>query len=377
MAMKQLYQNDPRWKDTLLGHGKSETIGEFGCLLTSMAMVVNHFGGDETVASFNEKMRNGNGFANQWIRPAMISAVHPGVKYEKRVECSNQSAPMDEIDAALEAGSLVVVMLDGSPRPGVQGHWVVLHEKQGDDYLIWDPWHSEGAPDTLKERYGHGAPAEIIEDVIWYSGPQVEAKDQAKREPAPKPKPAPPAAPSKPTKPTGKPAAAADESFIVQPLVDGLKMRRQPEIVSGNIIKELKRSARLTPVEPVSSAQAKLGEHGQWMHVRDDEGDEGHVAAWYVTPLHDPVLGVRKEGAGDEDTTTKLAVKTTTEDVAFRKQPQISDATLIERVPLRTVFEVVEPGNPAQRIGVHGEWLKVKASDGTVGYVAAWYVEKA
>ena len=70
-------------------------------------------------------------------------------------------------------------------------------------------------------------------------------------------------------------------------------------------------------------------------------------------------------------------VKTTTEDVAFRKRPQVSDATLIERVPYPTEFEVIESGKPEQKIGVHGEWLKVKASGGTEGYVAAWYVVKA
>ena len=119
MPEKQLYQNDPRWKDTILGHGAAETIGMYGCLLTSLAMVANHFGGDETVASFNEKMKQNNGFQDQWIRPAMISAVYPNVRYQKRAQCANQAAPLDKIDAALQAGSLVVIMVDRSPAAGV------------------------------------------------------------------------------------------------------------------------------------------------------------------------------------------------------------------------------------------------------------------
>ena len=72
MAEMQLYQNDPRWKDKVLGNGTSETIGVFGCLLTSVAMVANHFGGNETVASFNNKMKQAGGFQNQWSNHGII-----------------------------------------------------------------------------------------------------------------------------------------------------------------------------------------------------------------------------------------------------------------------------------------------------------------
>jgi len=35
----------------------------------------------------------------------------------------------------------------------------------------------------------------------------------------------------------------------------------------------------------------------------------------------------------------------------------------------------VDP-DTASKIGQQNQWLKVKASDGTEGYVAAWYVAK-
>jgi len=361
MAEKQLYQNDPRWKDQILGHGASETIGAYGCLLTSMAMVANHFGGDETVASFNKKMKQKGGFQVQWIKPAMISSVYPNVKYQKRVQCSNQTAPLGEIDAALEAGSLVVVMVDRSPAPGIQGHWVVLHRKQGDDYLIWDPWEKKGAPDTLTGRYSHGTPAEIIQDVIWFGG---EPSPKAVEKPAPKTTPA--------------PAADSGKPLVVHPLVDGLKMRRQPQIGPSNIIKQLPTSAKLMALDPAGSARAKIGQHGEWMRVRDIEEDEGYVAAWYVTPTADPFLGVQKKEEANKPTPpTKLVVKTTTEDVALRTQPQVADKTLIERLPFPTELLVTESGDAAQKIGVYDQWLHVRTLDGTKGYVAAWYVVKA
>jgi hypothetical protein len=377
MAEKQLYQNDPRWKDKVLGNGTSETIGVFGCLLTSVAMVANHFGGNETVVSFNDKMKQSGGFQNQWIRPAMISSVYPDIKYQKRIKCSGQAAPLGEIDAALDAGSLVVVMVDRSPSPGIQGHWVVLHQKQGNDYLIWDPWKSEGAPETLRGRYSHGAPADIIQDIILFGG-KPSAKAKAKQ-PAPKTTPAQPVARAKPTpaQPVAraKPAPATGKPMVVHPLVDGLKMRRQPQITASNIVKQLPVSAKLKVLDEAD--KEKLGQHGAWMHVRDIEEDEGYVAAWYVTRVDDPVMGVHKERKVEDKPTppTKLVVKTTTEDVALRTQPQVSDATLIERMPFPTELLVTNPDDAA-KIGVYNEWLQVKTLDGKEGYVAAWYVVK-
>lgn len=360
----ELYQNDPRWKDTVLGNGQSETIGMYGCLLTSLAMVANHFGGNETVATFNDKMKSNNGFMNQWIKPAMISAVYPNIKYQKRAQCENQPAPLAEIDAGLQAGSLVVVMIDRSPGPGIQGHWIVLHKKQGDDYAIWDPWNTPGASKTLHGRYSHGAPADIIQDVIWFGGgtlklPQAEEKGTT------------PPAPSPSAKPKSK-------SGVVTPNVDGLKMRSQPKIAAGNIVKQLSRSNKLKILEETD--KAKVGQHGQWLHVRDIEGDEGYVAAWYVTPTDDPFLGVTKkdeEEAGEKPTPpSKLVVKTTTEGVAFRTKPQVAPDTLIERLPLASELVVTEAGAEG-KIGVHGQWLQVQDIEGDKGYVAAWYVTSA
>ncbi|OQY20749.1 MAG: hypothetical protein B6I34_08460 [Anaerolineaceae bacterium 4572_32.1] len=354
---EELHQNDPRWKDIILGNGEpGDTIGKYGCLLTSLTMVANHFGGNETVASFNEKMKQNNGFMNQWIRPAVISAIYPNIKYQKRVQCENQPAPLAEIDAGLAAGSLIIVMIDRSPRAGIQNHWIVLHEKVGDDdYAIWDPWNSPGAAKTLHGRYGHGTPGEIVQEVIWFGGGTLELPQADEG-----------AGPAKP----------ARKSEVVTPNVDGLKMRRQPKIAVGNIVKQLSRSNKLKILDVAD--RAKIGQHGQWLHVRDIEGNEGYVAAWYVTPTDDPFLGVVKkdeEEAGKPTPPSKLVVKTTTEGVAFRTQPRTGDDTLIERLPLASELLVTESGAES-KIGVHGEWLKVKTLDDE-GYVAAWYVVPA
>jgi SH3-like domain-containing protein len=131
-------------------------------------------------------------------------------------------------------------------------------------------------------------------------------------------------------------------------------------------------------VRPAAGARAKIGQHDEWMHVRDIEGDEGYVAAWYVTPVDDPSLGVQKEVEEADRPTprTKLVVKTTTEDVALRTQPQVAEETLVKRLPHPSELLVIESGDAEQKIGIYDQWLQVRALDGTEGYVAAWYATR-
>jgi hypothetical protein len=70
-----------------------------------------------------------------------------------------------------------------------------------------------------------------------------------------------------------------------------------------------------------------------------------------------------------------LKVKATAEGIALRKQPIVSDSTLIKRLPLGTEFTVTEP-NAEGKIGMNDQWLKVKDPTGTEGVVAAWFVAR-
>ncbi|MBL1130172.1 MAG: hypothetical protein HND44_17090, partial [Chloroflexi bacterium] len=198
MAEVQYYQNDPRWKDIKIGTDQYMTIGMVGCLLTSMTMVMNHFGANETPLTLNQKMIGSGGYNGAWIKSASVPGQFPalGVKRQRYVECKNPiPAPMADIDMGLAAGSLVVVQVDREDDRAFEeedGHWVVLTKKVGDDYQMWDPWQKQGAPETLVGRYGFGnkRPEEIIQKVIWHgTGDLPKAED----------KPAVPAAPAAPT----------------------------------------------------------------------------------------------------------------------------------------------------------------------------------
>jgi hypothetical protein len=78
------------------------------------------------------------------------------------------------------------------------------------------------------------------------------------------------------------PPIPGNDKLVVRTLVDGLNMRAQPQISADNVVKLLPRDGELLVLEPPSAALPKLGVEGQWLNVRDIEGDTGFVAAWYL-----------------------------------------------------------------------------------------------
>lgn len=354
--IQPLSQMDPRWKENKLGQDQNATIGKYGCLLTSMAMVANAFGNNETPASLNDKMKAVGGFQGALIIPALAPNALPGLKYLKYIKCHNQLAPMGEIDATLVAGRAVIVEVDYSPAAGMQNHWLVLYGKKGDDYLLRDPWPypAEAKEVLLTSRYGFaGTPAKIITGAIWYDGT---------------PKGQPPVQPPQP-----KPIPAA--GFAVYASADALALRRQPFVAADNLIKRVTAQTKLFVLEPEAAARQKIGQFNQWLQVQEaGEGYEGYVAAWYVAAASQPVPTPAPVPAPPQKP-SGLVVYASEEALALRTQPVISDATLIKRVPLNAEFSVLDAADQArQKIGGQNQWLKVRDIEGDEGYVAAWFV---
>lgn len=375
MANIPLYQNDPRWKDTVMGFGSTETIGNLGCLLTSLTMVGNYYGGNETPVTFNSKMKQVEGFQGPWVRAFKISSVFPNVKYQKRARSTDQKAPIDLIDAALKAGSLPVVQVDYSPAAGVQSHWIVLYKKQGDDYLMWDPYNSPEKPNTLNGRFGFGGtPTEIIQDtIIFGKGDLVlpTAEEAPPKKTTSTKKQAPRTTTQTSTATTTSSTSSSDK-LVVEPTVSSLTLRRQPSTAGGSVIKYLKRTDDLLVLEASTTAKSKIGQRNQWLKVKDIEGNEGYVAAWYVTPSDDPAFGVQEATENKPTPTSQLVVKTTGNGVSLRTQPRISNQTLIKYLPFGTELKVID--KDPSKIGKSGQWLNVQTIDGRSGYIAAWYV---
>ncbi len=372
MAEKPYYQNDKKWENQKIGTSDSFTIGQVGCLLTSLAMVVNHYGGKETPVSLNQKMIAAKGFNGAWIKSAMVPGLFPdlGFQRQKSTECTNKSAPMGDIDTSLAAGSLVIVQVDREEDATFEeedGHWVLLRKKEGDDYTMWDPWYNKTASDKLVERYGFGRKKaeDIIQYVIWHGEgafpTATPTKASTKTDTAVSPK------ATKPTKPrkSSKPAPATkNETIAVKPTVAQLTLRKQPKVTQSNIIKTLSATDVLILLK--SNEASKIGQKEQWLNVRDASDAEGYVAAWYV----------QKTAVPRKTTPSSLTVKTSADSVSLRNAPRVADDTLITYLPKSTKLTIIE-ANGASKLGKNGQWLQVQTTDGQKGYIAAWLVAKA
>jgi uncharacterized protein YgiM (DUF1202 family) len=141
------------------------------------------------------------------------------------------------------------------------------------------------------------------------------------------------------------------------------------------MIRRVPVTEQLICVEPPKAAIPKVGVTGQWLKVRDASSKEGYVAAWYVKYAS----GASAQAAAAATSAFAFAnggmlkVRVTAEGVALRKQPLVSDTTLIKRLPLGTELTVTEP-NAEVKIGRNDQWLKVRDPAGAEGVVAAWFV---
>lgn len=355
-----LYQNDPKWKNVPLGHQNKETIGTWGCLLTSMTMVANGFGHSETPESLMKKLMGSGGFQGALVIPAVLPSVCPGIVYKGYQPCENNPAPLAQIDAALAAGMPVIAQVDWSPKAGLQTHWVVIYGKEGNRYLMKDPYKYRGdGPDKklyLTDRYKHMGkdPAGAITGTVWFEGTPKSGATAAA-----------PAAPvSKPEK-----VPVPTNTFTIFGTADGLAFRASPSL-AGGLISRLPLHVELTSLEP--NSQHKIGVINEWLHVQEPSGDQGYVAAWYLSTSKEEE---EEKAAAPKTGDKSLIVRPTTDGLAFRTTPQVAPHTMIKRLPTGSSLVVQEPIEPAKKkVGVRGKWLKVKDVSGKEGYVAAWYV---
>jgi hypothetical protein len=155
-----------------------------------------------------------------------------------------------------------------------------------------------------------------------------------------------------------------------------LSFRTQPVISPETLIRRIPPAEQVVSIEPANQVIPKVGVEGQWLKVRDVSNKVGFVAAWYVKYASGSTA---QQAAAAAPTAANnggpVKVKATAEGIALRRQPVVSDATLIRRLPLGTEFVVLEP-NADVKIGRNDQWLKVKDPAGTEGFVAAWFVAR-
>ena len=142
-------QRDKRWAEQQIG-SSSENIFNVGCLISSVAMVLKSQGVDVTPGTIG-----GNysyflpGTAYMLTRSGMAL---PGGKTGRKV-------PVSSISSELDSGRAVIVGLKAGPYGT---HFVVLKRKDGDDWIMFDPYY--GPDIKFTSKYGKGSiySAEII-----------------------------------------------------------------------------------------------------------------------------------------------------------------------------------------------------------------------
>ena len=376
-------QQDPAWKSVKLGKS-SETIGYVGCALTSVAMLVSGHGYPETPKTLNAKLKSRGGFVDAAIIWGAVTSIYPQIVYRSLVLCRDTAAPLSQIDASIATGQPVVVEVDSSPKAGLQTHWVVLYAKKGNDYLMLDPWPhpTESGQDVLlMSRYSHGKPLkQSITAAVFYECVQIGSGDSGGT------------ASTTPASPT-----EAGTYVKIPVTVDaGLRLRSAPTTASATVT-IVPPGANLRVIEPVDVATPKIGVYNQWIHVRDSQGHEGYVAAWYVEagitvpPIEDggetggapeptPEPEPTSEPVADPEPETEALTIYVSQSVGpsglrLRKTPRPSGA-LVAVEKAGTALTVLEPAKKARnKIGKKGKWIHVSDTKRLQGYVSAKYVE--
>ncbi|MBE0683296.1 MAG: SH3 domain-containing protein [Anaerolineales bacterium] len=384
-------QQDPKWKEDILGFGDpGDTIGYVGCALTSMAMLLSGHGYVETPKTLNKKLQSVGGFASAGIRWGSVSQVVPQISVKSNISCNNSDAPLGLIDASIAAGQPVIVMVDSTPASGLLTHWVVLYAKEGNDYLMLDPWPYQtdvNKKTYLMPRYSQGNPLQrSIMHVIIYecftAGGGIAQPGSSSTTGTPQ------------TPPITAPVTSNKSTARVKAEVTwGLNIRSTIDTSSAaNIVATAPAGSELILME--ADGVSKIGAVNQWVRVRTLNGREGFAAAWYLEKGQIVTSAPAAEPAPSP--VTEAPVSTSAPQPQPAPAPQVETLFIIVKSAGAKVYKtasargevvsneksgarltVVETAKKAaEKIGRAGKWISVKGSNNKRGYVDGGLVKK-
>lgn len=137
-------QREDDWAGKLLP-GSSYTMASSGCLVTSMAMVMSYYGKSVTpgnIAEQSELFSFGDFRQGSW-KIAGVDTKRERIGY-------NRTALDNELSANPGKPVIVGIIQYGSSRPE---HFFVVKAKDGDDYIINDPFPENGYNAKFTARY--------------------------------------------------------------------------------------------------------------------------------------------------------------------------------------------------------------------------------
>lgn len=130
-------QRDSQWGNMALG-GNPYSVAEYGCLVNSVSMMASHYGKNikpSDIASLPSAFVNGTGYL---LWQFSVNGI--------RVSISSLSK--SNLDSELAKGNPVIAGLYGGPD-----HFIVILRKEGNNYIMHDPFLENGSNRPLTDKY--------------------------------------------------------------------------------------------------------------------------------------------------------------------------------------------------------------------------------
>lgn len=249
VAVPNYKQGDSRWRNQLLG-SSDVTLGDYGCAITSVAMVDSKFdpANPWNPGQVDEWFTNHDGYVEgnlvAWDR---INRLLPNTLWQGADRTPSTPAPIQKIKDHLNGGGLVILEVRFGGNPDLM-HFVVGVGYNGDDIIYNDPYVGDTAS-FANGRFGSGlAYADIIATHYFIDttpdvpNPPPVAPVEAPVQPAP--------APAPETPPAASPEAPANEA--TPPPVE-IPESGKPETPAEEPLHPDVPSPENTPSEPLPS----------------------------------------------------------------------------------------------------------------------------
>ena len=141
-------QTDPSWANIKIGNTNS-TIGKIGCLVTSIAILIEKSGANTTISPFNpgtfvEALNKNNGFDSGGnLQYVAVNKAVPGFSYVGNVNLrgKTRSEKLALITQYFNQGYFITTEVKGA-TPGNQ-HWVAVTGVDSINVMIVDPASSQ------------------------------------------------------------------------------------------------------------------------------------------------------------------------------------------------------------------------------------------
>lgn len=145
------------------------------------------------------------------------------------------------------------------------------------------------------------------------------------------------------------------DRYMLYVVEDDLALRAEPSS-NGYLWKRLVLGTELICLEPKATAKEKVGRIDQWIHVQDPNGDQGYVAAWYVSDVKSLPTGFAPINGATSSTSQPTSVP------AIIQNTELSSGfRLIHYYQNDPQWKDVKLGNSSETIGSWGQLVTVYA----------------